>query len=220
MSRVGQKICKIRNDKGLSQKQLAKKLGVSEKFIKEVEIGKRIINESLIDKISKILGKEINDISMNYDEKEEKIEKKIVGIESNKVNDVWNDAFESVLKTIPIYEYDLNNVIGTRQMPVISSKIEGLSSDKVIFLKIEDDDMLGFRISKGDIAFAYITHEIINNSICLVEYNSNICVRQVKKLDTDKMLLISNKVSLKAETVSKKNLRVLARLIRVEINLI
>lgn len=220
MSRIGQKISNLRNEKGLSEKQLAKKIGVSEKYIKEVEMGKKVLNENLISKISKVLGKDINDVSMNYDETEEdKAISKIDKIKDNKISEVWNNAFESVLKTIPVYKYDLSKVISTRQMPIVSNKIEGFASDKVIFLEIEDDDMLSFRIAKGDIAFANITHEIINNSICLVQYNSEIVLRQIKRLDNEKILLISNKASLRADTVNIRNIKILARLIKVEINL-
>ena len=52
MSRVGDKIKEARIQSGLSQKALAKKLGVAEKFINEVEMGRRIAQESFIDKAS------------------------------------------------------------------------------------------------------------------------------------------------------------------------
>ena len=68
MSRIGDKIRNARQVKKMTQKQLAKKLGVSEKFINEVEIGKRIANQDIIDRLSKILGKEINDITMSFEE--------------------------------------------------------------------------------------------------------------------------------------------------------
>ena len=43
MSRVGEKIKEARLKSGMTQKVLAKKLGVAEKFINEVETGRRII---------------------------------------------------------------------------------------------------------------------------------------------------------------------------------
>ena len=64
MSRVGDKIKEARIKNGLSQKALAKKLGVAEKFINEVELGRRIAQESFIDKASKILKTDFNDVSM------------------------------------------------------------------------------------------------------------------------------------------------------------
>ena len=64
MSRVGEKIKDARIKSGMTQKALAKKLGVAEKFINEVETGRRIVQESFIDKASKVLNTDLNDVSM------------------------------------------------------------------------------------------------------------------------------------------------------------
>jgi hypothetical protein len=133
-----------------------------------------------------------------------------------KVQEVWNDAFSSVLKNVAIYKYDLASATGIRQMPIISNKIEGHALDKVLFLEIENDDLLGFRICTGDIAFAHLTHEIENNAITLVDYNGERVLRQIKKLDGNKILLISNKGSMKTDTVLHNEIKVIARLDRVE----
>lgn len=242
MSRVGEKIKQIRIDSGLSQKQLAKKLGVAESFISEVEQGRKVVNEALMSKISKALGKDINDISMSVEEevyneesrisREEPAKRKELGEKKTKaaakegkenevgfIKEVWNAAFGSILKTIPCYRYDLEKVIGTRQMPLVSNKVEGHSVDNVFFLEIEEDDMIGFRIAKGDIGFAYRIHELENNAICLVEYNSQRVIRQVKKLDSNKVLLISNKGTVRTETMYIKEVKAIAKLDRIEIKL-
>jgi transcriptional regulator with XRE-family HTH domain len=222
MSRVGEKVKSIRNSIGMSQKQLAKKLGVSEGFINEIETGKKVINQSLIDRLSKVLGKDINDITMSFEEqvyKEEKNEKFEPKKKSEDVKDVWNEAFSSVLKNVPIYKYDMARPISSKQLPLINNKVEGYAQDKVFYLEIEDDDMIGFRISKGDLVFGHITHEVENNSVCLVEYNNKRVVRQIKKLDNSKLLLLSNKGNLKTETVSIKDIKVVARFDRLEIRL-
>ncbi|KYH29586.1 MULTISPECIES: helix-turn-helix transcriptional regulator [Clostridium] len=225
MSRVGSKIKDARLSLKMTEKQLAKKLGVSEGFIKEVESGRRVINESIMNKISKVLGKDFNDITMSFEAEtfEEAIDKKEEKRENKKnveaVNDIWNDAFSSVLKSVPVYGYDMNKALALRKMPVINNKIEGYSKDKVLFLQIEDDDMIGYRISKGDIAFGHITHEIENNAICLIERGNKRYVRQIKKLDSSKLLLISNSSTLRTETVGIKDIKVLVRLDRVEITL-
>lgn len=222
MSRVGEKIKNIRNSIGMSQKQLGKKLGVNESFINEVENGRKIINQNLIDRISKVLGKDINDITMSFEEQifeEEKDKKYSVTPKKEDVKDVWNDAFGSVLKNIPIYGYDLQKTISFKQLPLINNKVEGYSQDKVFYVEIEDDDMLGFRISKGDLAFAHITHEIENNSICLIEHGSKRVIRQIKRLDNNKVLLISNKGSFRSETAEIKEINVIAKLDSVEIKL-
>lgn len=204
MSRVSEKIKEARNKKGLTQKQLAKKLGVSEKFISEVELGKRIINQNIMNRISKILGEDINDITMSFEEKIlQESTKKTSNPNNTKVKEVWNDALSSVLKSVPVYNYNLRNIITTKQLPIIGNKVEGLNHDKVIYLKIQDDDMIGFRIGKGDLAFSYITHEIENNGIFLIEIENERVIRQVKRLDSNKLLLINNKGELRTKKIGR-----------------
>lgn len=228
MSRVGEKIKKARLESSLSQKQLAKKLGVSESFINDVESGKKIINEALISKVSKVLNKDINDISMSFEEQalEEKVEKKVYAPReaTNKkskeaVNEVWSEAFGEVLRNVPVYDYSMARVLEFRKMPVIDNKIEGYGQDKVFFLSIQDDEMIGFRMSKGDIAFCHSIKDIENNSICLIEINGERVIRQIKRLDSNKILLVSNKNNLKTETLQAKNIKVIGRLDKVEIKL-
>ncbi len=222
MSRVGEKIKSIRTDVGMSQKQLSKKLGVNEAFVNDVECGRKIINQNLIDKISKVLGKDINDITMAFEEQvfeEEKGKKYSIEPKKESVKEVWNEAFGSVLKNVPIYKYDLQKAASFKQLPLINNKVEGYAQDKAFYLEIEDDDMMGFRIAKGDLAFAHTTHEVENNTICLVEYGNNRAIRQIKKLDNNKILLISNKGSFRTETVEIKEINIIAKLDRVEIKL-
>jgi transcriptional regulator with XRE-family HTH domain len=221
MSRVGDKIKSIRELKAISQKQLGKKIGVSESFINEVEMGKKVINEKFLEKISKILGEEIEDTSVSFhgDEYVEERKPNLERPSNEKVKEVWNDAFNSVLKDVSIYKYDLAKVIGVKQMPIISNKVDGYAQDKVLFLEIENDDMLGFRICSGDIAFAHLTHEIENNAIALVDYNGERVLRQIKTLDGNKILLISNRVSIRTDTVQHKEIKIIARLDRVEFKL-
>lgn len=222
MNRVGQKIKLARTEMGISQKQLAKKLGVSERFINEAESGKRIVNQNIIDRLSKILGKSINDITMSFEEevyKEDKNPKFSPITKKDKVQDVWSEAFGSVLKKVPIYKYDTRRAVGFRQLPLIDNKIEGYAQDKVMYLQVESDDMEGFRIQRGDLVLAHITGEMYNNSIYLVEYSGKRELRQIKKLDTNKVLLISSRSGIRTETIEVKSLKIIAKLDRLEIKL-
>lgn len=222
MNRVGQKIKLARTELGISQKQLAKKLGVSEGFINEAESGKRIVNQNIIDKLSKILGKSINDITMSFEEevyKEDKTPKSSPIAKKEKVQDVWSEAFGSVLKKVPVCKYDMRTAVGFRQLPLIDNKIEGYAQDKVMYLQVESDDMEGFRIQRGDLVFVHSTGEIYNNSIYLVEYNGKRELRQIKKLDSNKVLLISSRSGIRTETIEIKSLKIIAKLDRLEIKL-
>lgn len=222
MSRIGTKISGIRSNKGMTQKQLAKALGVSEKFIIDIETGKRIAGDDLIKRISKVLEQDITEM-MVYEASIEQEEKKAAAVPKRlvepEVQKVWNDAFDSILKTVSVYDYTLDKALDTRQLPVVSNKIEGYPKDKVLCIEIQDDDMIGYRIARGDIAFCHSTHELENNAICLVEYRGTRVIRQIKKLEADRILLVGNRGTLATETVSAKEVKVLAKLIKLEIKL-
>lgn len=228
MSRVGEKIKDARLKSGITQKALAKKLGVSEKYINEVEIGRKVAQESFIDRVAKFLNVDLNDISMvvtdevlmeerkhekvNVKPKEIKTPARILG----ETSEVWTDAFSSVLKRVNIYDYSLKNILGGKDLPNYSNKVEGYPADKVLYLKISDNDMLGFRIIKGDIAFAHLIKEV-SNGIFLIEHKGKRVIRQVKLIGNARALLISNDGSVVTETIELNNIKVIAKLERLEI---
>ena len=223
MSRVGERIKEAREKSGMTQKALAKQLGVAEKFVNEVETGRKIINESLISKVSKVLNTDLNDINMVVTDeelqKELKAEKQVRQTKSAEVNEVWNQAFGSVLKNVPIYDYSLAQVKGYKQLATASNKIDGHTANKVFYLRIENNDMTGYRIQENDLALCYSIKEIENNSICLVEFNGKRVIRQIKKLDNVKALLISNNGSMRTETANIKEVKAIAKLYRIEFDL-
>lgn len=223
MSRVGERIKEAREKSGMTQKALAKKLGVAEKFVNEVEAGRKIINESLISKVSKVLNTDLNDINMVVTDeelqKELKAEKQVRQTKPAEVNEVWNQAFGSVLKNVPIYDYSLTQVKGYKQLATASNKIDGHTANKVFYLRIENNDMTGYRIQENDLALSYSIKEIENNSICLVEFNGKRVIRQIKKLDNVKALLISNNGSMRTETANIKEIKAIAKLYRIEFDL-
>ncbi len=229
MSRVGERIKDVREKSGLTQKALAKKLGVAEKFINEVETGRKILNEALIEKISKVLNTDLNDISMVITDEDLQKEKNAEALKrttikpktkpNEEVNEVWNQAFGNVLKNVPIYDYNLTKNKGYRQLPMSSNKIEGHASDKVFYIVIEKNDMTGYRIQQGDLAFCHSIKEIENNAICLVEFQGARVIRQIKRLDNSKVLLINNGGSMKTETALTKEVLPIAKLDRIEFSI-
>ena len=222
MSRVGENIKQAREKSGMTVKALAKKLGVAEKYLNEVEIGRKVAPESFIDKAAKVLKADLNDISMVVTDEalmEEKKMLKELPKRNTESSEVWTDAFSSVLRSVPIYNYSLSNKKGSKEMPVHSNKIENYPQDKVFYLEIEDDEMNGFRMLKGDIAFAHSVKEVSNNGFFLIDYKGKRKRRQVKVLGNSKVLLVSNAGSLLTETMDLKEIDVIAKLERVEITL-
>ena len=138
MSRVGQRIKEARLKSGMSQKVLAKKLGVAEKYINDVELGRKVVQESFIDKAAKILNTDLNDINMVVTDEALMEERKTLEVNKKPKNvettEVWNDAFASILKSVPIFDYSLNNIKGKKELPVRSNKVEGFPQDKVLYI--------------------------------------------------------------------------------------
>ena len=214
MSRVGEKIKEARTKAGLTQKALGKKLGVSDKFINEVEMGRRVAQEGFIERAAKILNTDLNDISMvvtdealmeerkitEVAKKEKKINAKILG----ETSPVWTDAFSSVMKKVIIYDYSLKKELGSKELPIYSNKVEGYPADKVLYIKVEDNSMSGFRMMKDDIVFGHLVKEVSNNGMFLIEYDNKRVIRQIKSLGEQKLLLIGNDGSAKTETIQVK----------------
>jgi len=238
MSRIGQEIKRLRLQKGLTPKQLAKSLGVSESYVLDIESGKKIISDDMIGRVSKALDFELGPIGLfaSEDEQTDKYSgarktvvpagtKQSTGAGQSNLNlsqpvqEIWDDAFGNILKTVPVYDYRMDRLIEKKLLPIEKNRVEGYPKEKVFYLIIEDSDMTGFRIAKGDRALSILTGEIDTDGIYFVEYNGNRAVRQVKKLQGDKLLLVSNKGTLITETISTKNLKVIARLVKLEISL-
>lgn len=228
LSRIGEQIKEARIKQSLTQKQLAKKVGVSEKYIQEVESGTKIINQDILDKIIKFVDAPINDsiVFENYIESTEpqeefKPKSKVIPKlkpQENEVQEIWSTALSGVLAEVPVFDYDMAKPITTKQLPIISKKIDNHPKDKVIFIKIMDNDMSGFRINKYDMAFSVLAtnSEIENNSFYLLEYQGEKMIRQLQKLDNNKILLISNPGTVRTETALLKEITIIAKLLKIE----
>ncbi|AEY67061.1 helix-turn-helix transcriptional regulator [Clostridium sp. BNL1100] len=228
MSRIGQEINKVRLKKGKTPKQLAKALGVSESFVLDIESGKKIVSDDMIGRISKALDFELGPIGLfASDDKfapgignndSVRPVKKVAPVASNEpVQQVWDDAFGNILKTVPVYGYKMDRIIDKKLLPIEKNKVGGFAKEKVFYLNIEDTDMAGFRVFKGDRAFGVLENQIDKDGIFLIEYNGERAVRQVKKLQGDKLLLVYNRGTLITETVGTKEIKVIARLVKLEV---
>ncbi len=228
MSRIGQEINKVRLKKGKTPKQLAKALGVSESFVLDIESGKKIVSDDMIGRISKALDFELGPLGLfasddkfapdNGNGASVRPVKKVAPVASNEpVQQVWDDAFGNILKTVPVYGYKMDRIIDKKLLPIEKNKVEGYPKEKVFYLNIEDTEMSGFRIFKGDRAFGVLENQIDKDGIFLIEYNGERAVRQVKKLQGDKLLLVYNRGTLITETVSNKEIKVIARLVKLEV---
>ena len=174
MSRLGDLIRLERTRQGLTFKQVAKKCGVSDKYLMEVESGKRIIADDQARRILKAIGLQetrteaeftLDDIAATVelqsavtptlqqvvpDKKLTKKEKQGGDGDNPTVpGSIWLDALAGVLKHVPVYNAAMKEV-DHRLLPITNGKIEGANPDKVYYLSAPDNLMRGFRVMKGD----------------------------------------------------------------------
>ena len=71
----------------------------------------------------------------------------------------------------------------------------------------------------GGTSKGHLVKEVSNNGIFLIEYKEKRIIRQIKLLGNSRALLVSNEGSVRTETVELNNLKVIAKLERIEFNL-
>ena len=220
MSRLGDTIRGARLKKAMTPKALAKKCGVSESFIVEVESGRRIVSDDQAQRILKVLGVD-NPVSTELEvasEPEVKLrpaprpyvlpvdrpEKKPASEEPAAApTDAWLDALGGVVKRVPIMGMD-GVVVDHRLLPVIGGKIEGGNPEKVLYYRCPDDSMRGFRIHPGDL---------------LLEYKGKRLVRKVRKQEGGKLMLQHYDREFVGEVVSVRDVLIIGRCVRLEATL-
>lgn len=217
MSRVGLRIKQERTKANMSVKALAKKVGISESFLNEVEQGRRIANEDLIKRVEKVLSVNLNEAM--FEEIEEPVENIKEYKEPVKVNKQLEDAFSSILKKVPVCDLHLKEIYDYKYLPLKDKKVEGFNADKIFYIVAPDDSMRGLRIAKGDRVMVYLNPEMENNAIYLIEVEGKRMLRQLKRLDANKVLLISQNVDLKTESRDIKTFKIIGKCIKVEFEL-
>lgn len=228
MSRVGKRINEERIKKGMSPKQLGKKCGLSESFILEVERGTKIINEKLISQISKVLGVNleesmIQEASTEETPKENIQKKPIINNTSVKRSNVqpldqWEEAFSNIIKKVPIYDTEMVSIKGYKSFPIIDKKVEGFNPDKLVYIELSDDSLSQYRMKTSDRCLLYLNQELKNNAFHLVEYSNKKYLRKVKRVEGNKIQLIKRTIDDAAVIKNMKEIKIIGRLIRVEID--
>ena len=190
MSRLGDMIKQERLRAGWSHKQLAKKSGVSEKFLVEVEAGTRIIADTQATRILKVLGKTSEFIA----------------------------DFEGKADGVPTPEpvRAAPRDVDSRILPVQSGRIEGVVAEKVFYLAAPDDSMMGYRIRKGDRVLILPATVLVDNAVLLFQSEGLYYLRKVKIQDGGRVLLQWYDYEPHSEVVPAKQLTLVGRARRVE----
>ena len=240
MSRLGDLLMLERTRQKLTRKQVARMCGISEGYLKDVEEGRRIIQDDQARRILNKLGtSQRNEAEFSLDEiaatvdlgtlapqktapqPEKKPEpqpepKKPVSAEEQ--SGIWLDALSSVLRPVPVMNAGWIQV-SRKMVPIQDGKIEGAKPDRVVYFLAPDDSMRAMRIEKGDLVLIVPQHLPEDGAIMLVEYGAHRCLRRVKLLGNSNILLQSGDRELGAESVHISDIKLVGRAVRVEIAL-
>lgn len=222
MNRLALKIKEERIKAGLTEKDLAKKCGLSISYILQVESGKKIINEKIADNILKALGTKEEFINEDRVIKEPK-NKKTVSPKQEKIvvepNLAWSSALAGVIEKYPIYEQGSKKILGYKELPIINKKVEGHKPDKLSFVKSTSNDLKYFRIEKNDIVTLIKSTDIQNYGLYVITYKGRQLFRQLVIDSNNKIKLQKTSGATEFITVNKKDLKVEGRIIKVEFSI-
>lgn len=245
MSRLGDLIKLERGRRGLTAKQVARKVGVSESYLLAVEQGTRIIADDQARRILKAMGMQqqteadfsLDDIAATVDlqsasdelqraqataRKQQKAQpeaEKVASTEEAGVSgSIWLDALSSVLKRVPVYNAVMKEV-GHRLLPVENGKIENASPDKVFYFMAPDNDMRGFRVTRGDLVLVVPAAAPVDGAMMLIQTPQGRVLRMVKQLDNFKALLQRYDAACESEVCAIDEVRVVGRCVRLEAEL-
>jgi len=240
MSRLGDLIKTERLRQGLTHKQVAKKCGVAESFLVDVEAGTRIIADDQARRILKSIGLKqqteadftLDDIAATVDlqtvqpalqkvaqeNKAKKADEPAASADDGIAGSIWLDALTSVLKRVPVYNAVMKE-IDHKLLPILNGQIENAAPDKVYYYLVPDDAMRGFRICQGDLVLIVPAASPIDGAIMLTEVKGRRMMRKIKRLENFQILLQSYDREYSAETCAVNEVTCLGRCVRVEINL-
>ena len=240
MSRLGDLIMLERTRQKLTRKQVARKCGVSESYLKDVEEGRRIIQDDQARRILKTLGtSQRNEAEFSLDEIAATVDLTTLAPARPQVpaqpkptepapapkaqskeeqSGIWLDALSSVLQPVPVMNAGWIQT-ARRMVPIQDGKIEGAKPDKVVYFLAPDDSMRAMRIEKGDLVMIVPQTLPVDGAIMLVEYGAHRCLRRIKLLGNSNILLQSGDRELGAEPMHISDLKIVGKAVRIEITL-
>ncbi len=249
MSRLGDLILLERSRQNLTRKQVARKCGVSEGYLKDVEEGRRIIRDDEARRILRTLGAsqqhaseftldeiaatvDLNTISPNSDVQRgdgetrrpsapPKPEKSAKPVTPPSPEEQSGIWLDALSSVLkPVPVMNASwTAVSRRLVPIQDGKIEGANPDRVIYFLAPDDSMRAMRIEKGDYVLIVPQNLPTDGAVMLVEYGAHRCLRCVRMLGGASILLQSGDRDLDAQALHASEIKFIGRAVRVEFQL-
>ncbi|NLO14710.1 MAG: helix-turn-helix transcriptional regulator [Clostridiales bacterium] len=239
MSRLGDLIHLERTRRNLTFRQVARVSGVSEKYLQEVEEGKRIIADVQAQRILKNMGiKETTQAEFSLDDIAATVDlqsavpgvvQRAAATGKKRENDrddapgkvdgsIWLDALSNVLRRVPIYNAVMQEV-GHRLLPVENGKIEGAKPEKVFYFMAPDNAMRGFRIHRGDKVLIVPQTHMQDGALMLLDSPFGKVLRMVKEMPRFQVMLQTYNEQFESEIQNIAETVFIGRAVRLEADL-
>lgn len=238
MSRLGDLIHLERERRGLTAKKVARLCAVSEKYLLDVEQGKRIIGDDQARRILKTMGLEhqteadfsLDDIAATVDlhtiaptlpkaDGDQQKPRPVASLpaEDNEHGGIWLEALHGVLREVPVYNAAWS-IVDHKTLAAAGGRIEGGPADKALYFMAPDNTMRGFRILQGDLLLTVPAQSPIDGAVMLLTMRGHYMVRKIK-ITGDRLMLLSYDQELDAQPVTLSAVTFLGRCARLEASL-
>ena len=221
MNKTAEKIQLARLKKNMTTKALGKKCGLTANYIEQVESGKKIISESIAEKIFKVLELKPEALSQEaMARQQEYVKKRPVAkpVEKVKHHEVdlapsWSGALDNILRKYPVYNAHTKKEVGQRTIPTLDKKVEGYHCDKISFIEVFDNTMSGYNILEDDVLMMFLTQDITNDKIYYFEYENRPFIRKLRKEQNRKISMYSDN---QTETVDMLKIKLIGKIVKLE----
>lgn len=220
MSKTGEQIQLARLKQNLSTKDLAKKVGLTANYIEDIETGKKIINESIANRIFKALGVSTNVLSQEAMAKvhvPKPAPKPVIPrkVEHHAIDHApsWNKALDNIIRKYPVYNAQTKKHVDDRTIPTLDTKVEGYHCDKITFIQVFDNTMSRFNILEDDVLMLFLTQDITNDKIYYFEYENRPYIRKLRKESNKKVSLYSDDLT---TTVDQDKIKLVGKVVKLE----
>ena len=234
MSIIGTNIKNARTKRNISVKDLSKKSGVTDQYLTDIENGKKVPNQKVIESISKALGITIDLLEPSYfsqyfeagDDKEEErpIKQKNMDKTPIEIDNAISSALSKAVRKIPVIDKitsfkdfpDKKDIVDYKYEPVFQNKGSNVSPGEFVYYIVQDNAMSNSRIIKGDLALVFITDSIRNGDIVLYEDKNKSYIRRISFLDKEGMLLYGDSYEYEPILSSQRNINIIGKVVRIE----
>ena len=233
MSRLGDMLRKQRTDAALSIKQAAKLCGVAERYLADVEEGRRIIADDVAARMLRKMGlAQPAELEAGADwnappsapepPPKPQVPKKAPEKPKAEPEDQWLDALSGVLRRVPVLaESGVSQ--DARMLPAVGGLIEGAPADKAFFVRVSGDALTGYRLCEGDLVLCVplVGGAIENGALHAVLLNGKTLVRRLTRVEGNRAAVESQQLGQMPRSieVALADVKVLGKAVRAEFTL-